>query len=950
MKCAEVLLRVSAVLTAILLPQMASAQGAGKALNFDGGHDYVTIGPVTSGQTLTYEFWVKAVEFKDKATVLWDDDQDSGHDSWIEITSEGKVQTKGDFQEITSSISLQLNTWYHVAFVADGADGTKLYINGIQRASQSEPIGTRTDQSYVSLGMGYDGNSLITWNCAYFKGEIDEVRIWNVALTEAQIREMMCKRISSGNLPSGLAWSDLLGYWRLDEGSGSTASDQTTNHDGTLHGPSWTDSGAALGDESAYDYSGSSPSDFSAAISHSDGDQLTATGDGGTVEGIQVYRVDATSMRSGATKPDGWTLDSKRYWGVFITGTSPTYTVTYNYEGRSDISDESSLGLAYRRNQGDDHWKDAGATLDVSANTLTKTGQVGTEYALGNPAASIEYASGKALDFDGVDDYVDIGTGTDFESGNITVEVWAKSDATDGWHHLVTKRSCCQDSTDFQWSLQTDDNNDTYSFGVNVGGHLYWGISDEKVSTHWTHLAGTYDGETVKIYVNGVLKGQDTSPSGDIRSIPSLEVLIGARVGNDFSGIEHPFDGKLDEVRIWDVALDQATIRDWMCRKVTSSHPQWSHLKGYWRFDESSGTSCDDYSQNSNIGTMINMDPATDRGCSGAAIGDASTHTYTTTWTGVSVNLAHSDGDDITVSSVAGSPDGVQIYRVDEAPNVTTPPSGWDKLDPLRYWGVFVIGGSSPTYTVTYNYDGHPGIADESALRLARRSDGSATSWEDAGATLDTDANTLTKSGESGTEYILGTTSSDNSLPVEVISFTAEVSDGKVILRWVVGSRVDGEGFNVYRSLSEEGGYERLTSELVVVSDEYEYTFTDLDVGVGQRYWYRLEEVSSDGEVEVYGPVSVVVRSLPSEFRLSQNFPNPFNSSTEIRYEVPEVSHVLLEVYDVLGRRVGVLVDGVEEAGYGKVVWDAGGMASGIYFVRMEAGGFVEVRKAILLR
>ena len=85
------------LLVAMAAPQAAFAQGAGKALKFDGDNDYVTIGPVTSGQTLTYEFWVKTLEFKDKATVLWDDDQDPGNDSWIEITSDGKVRTQGDF-------------------------------------------------------------------------------------------------------------------------------------------------------------------------------------------------------------------------------------------------------------------------------------------------------------------------------------------------------------------------------------------------------------------------------------------------------------------------------------------------------------------------------------------------------------------------------------------------------------------------------------------------------------------------------------------------------------------------------------------------------------------------------------------------------------------------------------------------------------------------------------
>ncbi len=87
----------------------------------------------------------------------------------------------------------------------------------------------------------------------------------------------------------------------------------------------------------------------------------------------------------------------------------------------------------------------------------------------------------------------------------------------------------------------------------------------------------------------------------------------------------------------------------------------------------------------------------------------------------------------------------------------------------------------------------------------------------------------------------------------------------------------------------------------------------------------------------------------PSSFNLSA-FPNPFNSTTEIRYAVPGSSHVSLKVYDVLGREVGVLVDEVRTAGEQRVAFDARGLASGIYFVRMHAGDVGVTRKVLLVR
>lgn len=91
-------------------------------------------------------------------------------------------------------------------------------------------------------------------------------------------------------------------------------------------------------------------------------------------------------------------------------------------------------------------------------------------------------------------------------------------------------------------------------------------------------------------------------------------------------------------------------------------------------------------------------------------------------------------------------------------------------------------------------------------------------------------------------------------------------------------------------------------------------------------------------------------QSLPENFSLSQNLPNPFNPTTEIRYQLPEASHVGLAIYDALGRKVQVLVDGLEDAGTRSVVWDAREVGSGVYFVRMKADDFVEVRKMVVLR
>jgi len=78
-------------------------------------------------------------------------------------------------------------------------------------------------------------------------------------------------------------------------------------------------------------------------------------------------------------------------------------------------------------------------------------------------------------------------------------------------------------------------------------------------------------------------------------------------------------------------------------------------------------------------------------------------------------------------------------------------------------------------------------------------------------------------------------------------------------------------------------------------------------------------------------------RQLPSTFALHPNHPNPFNPSTQIRFDLPEASNVSLVVYDILGRQVLELVSGEYEAGYHSVTWNASSFASGVYLARFVA-------------
>lgn len=161
--------------------------------------------------------------------------------------------------------------------------------------------------------------------------------------------------------------------------------------------------------------------------------------------------------------------------------------------------------------------------------------------------------------------------------------------------------------------------------------------------------------------------------------------------------------------------------------------------------------------------------------------------------------------------------------------------------------------------------------------------------------------------------------------------------------------------------LSDSAGYYAGTSDSgVFVSTDRGLTWRPADNGLSQL---KVNSISIDGQGLVYAGtdsglfvshgIETGILTNPataSSFSLSQNYPNPFNPSTVIRFVVPGSRFVSLRIYDVLGRLVKTLVNKVESPGSYEVTFDAASLASGVYFYRLTAGGYVKTRKMVLIR
>jgi len=200
----------------------------------------------------------------------------------------------------------------------------------------------------------------------------------------------------------------------------------------------------------------------------------------------------------------------------------------------------------------------------------------------------------------------------------------------------------------------------------------------------------------------------------------------------------------------------------------------------------------------------------------------------------------------------------------------------------------------------------------------------------------------------------------DQTLPVQSVLVSAISGDSKVTLVWETRSEFDNAGFEIFRKAQDETEHKLISSYTTndalkgLGTSPYgkRYTYVDYNVRNGVEYEYKIYAVSFSGQRQEIGVVFAKPGSeLPDKFVLYQNYPNPFNPGTEIKFDLPESGYVKLEVFNAIGERVSILYDGYMEAGYSKTIrWNASGLPSGVYFYKLTAGKFVDVKKMVLVR
>lgn len=783
----------------------------------------------------------------------------------------------------SNTFTLTLNTWYHIAFSKSGNSIT-FYLNGNNLGTFSIPVPSNFPAA--PLRIGFSEPSVV------MNGRIDEVRLYNYTLSASQISDIFKQSSLVLSLPFNGNANDASGFGNHGTVNGATlTSDRFGNANSAYYFHEPSQQYINVPDNPLFDFGNN---DFTVRA-WVNADQLNT---GKRIIGAG-YEVNNGLWSLG--------IGTNSFWGsnirmntVFYSGT----TVDVNTPQQLNTVINKWYQVCMVRTAGTIRFYINGKFIGANSLSGSILANPVSDLLIGarcryNPTDRIEFFWGKLDDIeifniglsDAIifDDYVNdlkrpgSGNTLSFEPGryvelpddeswnfannDFAIEAWINPQNIASFSTLLTQSvgGAAGTVSSFYLGLNYNGSGSLSFFTTTSTGwtHSIASPPGSIEANKWQHIVVTRQGGLPYIFINGISQtlsnnagGSATPNFGIAPTIFNGTRVVEIAIQNGALG----FTGQMDELRVFNGSgLTQTQVRDWMCRKMTSSHPVYANLVAYSRFDEGNGNLTSGY--NGNYGTLMSS-PTWQT--SGAALGDDATHDFVNPVK--TATLSALTGENFTVTSTSGSPAGILVYRVDEAPNTT---AGANSGTNDRYFGVFQSGGSSPQYTAVYNYTGNPLVTggNEPLLRLAKRADNSVTAWTQMPALPNEPANTITLTGES-TEYILGQLGSP--LPVTLLSFAASRCGNNVCLLWTVENEVNFSHYEVEKSTSLSNFTVIANTTARGSSARSNYTSTDLNPASGDNF-YRLKMVNLDGSYNY----SKIIRVNFTKTVMASLQPNP---------------------------------------------------------------------------
>jgi hypothetical protein len=528
------------------------SQFSGNALNFDGVDDYVhfaNTNALNMNNIITIEFWMNWQPIGTNLnTVL-----SMGTSNTELKLNPNDYSLKFDFTSLsyeksisTLPNSIPTNQWVHIAIEYQTSNVAKVFVNGteVQTIYKGMPD-SEFSIGYNSYRIGND------WLGNYFKGELDELRIWKTIRTQSEIQNNMFQVISN-------ITSDLRAYFDFDNGVAcADNSGVTTLLDVTqLANPQGVLNNFALNTCASNWVTG------------------------------------ACSTPAIITQPQSTTLNADLSYTMSVTANSPT-TLSYQWKKNgTDILGETQSTLVFSEL----NRSDAGDYTCLVSNTCGST--------LSKMATVKVNAINHALDFDGTKDFVSIFNTGSFEIERVTLECWLKWEGTGDNIDFV----CGKDIAQFE--IHTGGSAGANGLRFIPTPNVYIDAADVLIPNQWQYIACVYNPETStgKIYVNGVEKTVTVTGNLTNAITPSItDFYLGKRSDNSY-----PFQGEIDNFAIWNTERTQSEIQN---DQFTLYRGAIDGLVAFYDFDKgvacsnnSTKTTLPDRSSNANQGTLSGFD------------------------------------------------------------------------------------------------------------------------------------------------------------------------------------------------------------------------------------------------------------------------------------------------------------------------------------------------------
>jgi N-acetylneuraminic acid mutarotase len=529
-----------------------------------------------------------------------------------------------------------------------------------------------------------------------------------------------------------------------------------------------------------------------------------------------------------------------------------------------------------------------------------------------------------SLRFDGTDDYIDVPNESAFDFTNaMTVEAWIKvSSFTKDWQAIVTKG-------DKSWRLHRYSNSNFISFAASgiSGGALTGTINVN--DGQWHHVAAVYDGSHKYLYVDGNLDASSVATGTILNS--SYNVAI----GENLEQTGRQFNGKIDEVRIWNVARTQAEIQASMNSGICSNTPG---LVAYFPFNEGvSGstnttvTSADDVTTNNNNGILNGF----------ALTGTSSNWVAGVPNVGAAPEICYNSIDDncngqidegcvntIATGTITGSP-----FCPEAVVSV-----------PFTSVGIFNSGNF-------YNAE----LSDKQGLFTAPTIIGTVSSTANSGS-VTAEIPSLPVAGSKYRIRVSSTnpeaTGTDNGANLKLTACAkptglnaTSITAASAKVSWTATSCAV-----KYKVQYRKAGISAWTTKTATTNS---YTISGLMANTS--YEYRVETYcsnsgsSNSGYTAIYGFTTTL--RLGSDVSAEQTmniYPNPAEELTTVQFSLPQSSHVRVNVYDMSGKEISLLVNNDLLAGDHSIIVNTSDVAKGVYLVRMISDYRIENQKLVV--